>query len=455
MLPLHHKDISELKKEILERQLEAAPFTTKRHKPRPTSLKIFDFDSTLFLSPLLSQNLWHPTLIPIILQENLLGPGWWRDYRSLELGPFSELQKTAWEGFWNENIVAEARIAIQDPNVMAVLLTGRRLHPFYRIIHPILESKGLFFDLIGLRPDPEQAPPEHVLLYNGISNVFESTIHFKSSFIINLLASVPSLTHITMWDDRLSHVRVFKNYIDQLVQLGTLVKGEIIHVKAVRPKYNPTWEHAIVNNIMSTHNEAVQHYNEEGSVHEHEDIWDTYSIVHQGRMATWRDQYKLVPLKTSCIVRFLPKVTETLAQHFGSIYQKERALLQQKTSKWEIVHGEDTIYFGTHVLLGASSINGTVVGDGSTQVHVQLVECSQICFEGRMVLRVRIKKVEEEDYGIGTFLLPLWYKPSTYASLSSTVYTWNPLPCEDQLILTGVLDYEHMLGFQVLPTEDS
>ena len=81
----------------------------------PTNLAVFDFNSTLFLTPSPSPTIWHSSLIHALTTEGLWGPGWWRDIRSLELGPQAVLENSQWNGYWNEDIVAKARAAIADP----------------------------------------------------------------------------------------------------------------------------------------------------------------------------------------------------------------------------------------------------------------------------------------------------------------------------------------------------
>ncbi|KAI9276611.1 hypothetical protein BY458DRAFT_433514 [Sporodiniella umbellata] len=254
--------IHEYHANILNRQFEASPFGKQ---PRSvTRLAIFDFDNTLFFSPQLSPTIWHPRVLKKAVAESLYGPGWWRDVRSMELEPKKNLEQTAWKGFWNEDIVQEARNCIEDPSTMTVVLTGRRHHPFSNVICAMLSSKNLVFDMVCLRPDPEIAPKyrwkisNNTLNYHTSPSVFHSTVHFKESFIYNLLQRVPSLYYISLWEDRIYHITNFKQYLARLKNAGMIESFKVIEAPPLRPKYNPEWEKNVMKRIMEAHNLALR-----------------------------------------------------------------------------------------------------------------------------------------------------------------------------------------------------
>lgn len=63
-------------KKVLQDQYESSPFyLNNKIDLKPTQLDIFDFDSTLFLSPSLSPTIWHPSLIRQLVGEDVFGPG--------------------------------------------------------------------------------------------------------------------------------------------------------------------------------------------------------------------------------------------------------------------------------------------------------------------------------------------------------------------------------------------
>ena len=72
------------------------------------AIHVYDFDNTLFSSPLPNHKLWNQRTVGLLqTQEGLGSGGWWHDSRVLEAtgeGAAKEEPK-AWKGWWNETIV--------------------------------------------------------------------------------------------------------------------------------------------------------------------------------------------------------------------------------------------------------------------------------------------------------------------------------------------------------------
>lgn len=68
------------------------------------TVKVFDFDQTLFQSPLPNPALWDPSFIGILTSWAYCGTGWWHNPGTLEMGP--EIEASLWDGWWNEAIVS-------------------------------------------------------------------------------------------------------------------------------------------------------------------------------------------------------------------------------------------------------------------------------------------------------------------------------------------------------------
>ncbi|KAI9310973.1 hypothetical protein BX666DRAFT_1125855 [Dichotomocladium elegans] len=237
-----YADVLDHEKAILDRQFDGTLFAKETPHRRPTKLAIFDFDSTLFYSPLLSPSIWHPTLVHAVTNEGQLGPGWWRDIRSLELG--ADVENSRWDGFWNPEVVRQARECIADESTLTVVLTGRRVHPFFDKVSAMLASQNLRFDMTCLRPDPENPEVDN-------QSVFASTMEFKLAFILHLLHRVPSLSTVTMWDDRPHHVKKFQLFLDTLKYEQHLLTACHVHqVRPIRPVFNPDWERETVQKII-------------------------------------------------------------------------------------------------------------------------------------------------------------------------------------------------------------
>ncbi|KAI8371578.1 uncharacterized protein BYT42DRAFT_537361 [Radiomyces spectabilis] len=450
---------------LLQRQFNASPFATHRSDRRPSKLAIFDFDSTLFLSPLLSPSLWDSSLLNALTTENQFGPGWWRDIRSLELGPVDDLEKNGWKGYWNEDIVAQARQAISDEDTMAIVLTGRRYHPFHRVVPAMLSSKSLHFDLIGLRPDPE-TEAETVwmgkggnVIYNPQS-VFASTMDFKTSFIVNLLDNVPSLRSVTMWDDRRHHVDKFRYYLDHLCKKSLIEKGEVIYVPALRPKYNPAWERKVVNHILETHNLAL-HEHRQGKTNGTKWpplIWekdDATVSESKGRLSGRPGDFTLVPVRTATIVQLGKEDAARLHQLYEPRYKD--SLNKTEVALWLSEGAESPELFGDRVILHRKALpkDDVPFGGIGTVVDVKVIAISKPSRQHGMTLKVMMKPQDKTQYSSEEYLLPMWYKPSEHGMVSKASYQWTYFDASEQELVKGTIDYMYSLGVEALRKSDN
>ncbi|OBZ88293.1 Uncharacterized protein C4.02c [Choanephora cucurbitarum] len=440
----NYASITETELGVLQRQLERSPFFTHPPNQSPKRLAIFDFDSTLFFSPLLSPTIWHPNLIRVATAESVYGPGWWRDIRSLDLGPTDQLQKTAWEGYWNERIVAEARECINDPDVMTVVLTGRRYHPFHHIIPLMLTAKGLMFDVIGLRPDPEQVSEDHHwqissghVCYNLSPSVFDSTMHFKTCFILNVLHNIPSIEEVTMWDDRMPHVKRFKDYLWYLTQYETIKKGHVVYVPGIRPKYNPTWEKSVIAHIIQTHNKALLAHRYQGL--DQGKIEQRAPYLTEDPLDASQKPLRLVPLPAATIVRLPSHLTQQLKDTFTPHFKAQFKINGQTA-------GEALEFFGDAVYLSHKEAlnNRQLPIHGNLGDKVKMTVCSYSKSSLYFILHVKIDRKK--------FILPLWFKPSEYHD----VFNKEPLrwiPVNPPVSITGHIDHAYRLGVVEKPLE--
>lgn len=390
-----------------------------------TTLNIFDFDSTLFLSPMLSCNLWHSSFINLITTENLIGPGWWRDVRSLELDNHDKLKQSQWEGYWNEDVVDKVRLSMKDVSHMTVLLTGRRYHPFHSLIHDMLSSKGLQFDLIGLRPDPEELIGDDTGLgFNYEPNVFDTTMEFKTSFIVNMLSTLPDIKYLKMWDDRISHIYIFQTYLNRLKQAKLIEQGELVCIKPSRPRYNPEWEISTVKQMIDTHNTAITKLKKQGK--------SIPKIITVDGM-TSMDLFDLtsVPSVPSLI---LEESTSVELNHmFKSIYQQE--LLTLQVNDWESHFAEESMYFGNQILLSPDQTK-----DNKEAYQFKIIGRTGVCLEFGMILQVQL--LDDPQH---TYILPLWYKPSVFSYLLKKKFNWIPVKDNGQLFLAKP-GHHHLLA---------
>lgn len=161
------------------------------------TLKIFDFDNTLFRSPIPNSKLWDKrTLGKIEAEVKTYGYGWWQN-------PLTLSDRYINPDDFNEEIVNEVKKSMEDPNSVTVLLTGRGTQHGPQI-KKLVARKGLVFDKAGLKP----------VGYPG------STLDFKLEFIKNTIDEINKtgrkVTSVEMWDDRHKHVQKFNTFLSGL-----------------------------------------------------------------------------------------------------------------------------------------------------------------------------------------------------------------------------------------------
>src|SRR5690606_27907870 len=94
---------------------------------------------------------------------------------------------------------------------------------FSELVQRIVRSKGLEFDMICLKP---QLGPE--------KEYIESTMHFKTMFMKNLLSTYRNAEEIRVYEDRIKHVvgfqKVLNEYAAEKAIEGRSVKVDVIQV---------------------------------------------------------------------------------------------------------------------------------------------------------------------------------------------------------------------------------
>jgi hypothetical protein len=149
-------------------------------------LHLYDFDGTLFQSPMY--------------------PSWWGDKGGwwsspVSLGPPCVPDKPS-GGWWNEKTVASAKRSIADPNVWAIVCTGRGDGTFARYrVADLLKQKGLNFDEVFLKDGGDTAA-------------------FKKKVIEKLLVRHPVIEEVHIWEDRLNHLADFVKFVEKLGRKG-------------------------------------------------------------------------------------------------------------------------------------------------------------------------------------------------------------------------------------------
>jgi len=151
-----------------------------------SQLHIYDFDNTLFRSP---------------DKPDWWSRGWWGRLESLTPPCVPEKPGSEW---WDHAVVSRARKSISDPDVKAVLVTGRINSVFKQRVHNLLRQEGLRFHTVALNPGT-------------------STDQAKLATFENELT--PDITHVEIWEDRAHHLSKFESFFRGK---GLSVKGHLI-----------------------------------------------------------------------------------------------------------------------------------------------------------------------------------------------------------------------------------
>ena len=86
------------------------------------AIHVYDFDNTLFLSPLPNGKLWHSKSLNDLQSPTILANGgWWHDPRILAAtgAGLEEEEKTAWTGWWNEHIVQLVQLSMMQKDAIS------------------------------------------------------------------------------------------------------------------------------------------------------------------------------------------------------------------------------------------------------------------------------------------------------------------------------------------------
>lgn len=142
-------------------------------------LHIFDFDGTLFKSPL------EP--------ENYSGPDWWRD--PVSLAPPCVPIKPGPDMYISSSCKALRRSSA-DSEVYTVVMTGRMEH-FRKRVSQLLTHGGLI--------------PNELILKGG-----GRTEPYKIFEMAYLLKQFPTIHTIHFWEDRLHHLKSFQRQAEKL-----------------------------------------------------------------------------------------------------------------------------------------------------------------------------------------------------------------------------------------------
>ncbi|KXH40412.1 tat pathway signal sequence [Colletotrichum simmondsii] len=221
------------------------------------ALHIYDFDNTLFKTPLPNPALWSgPTIGVLSSQDVICNGGWWHDSRILSAtgeGADTE-EKCAWEGWWNEKIVELVKLSVKQKDALCVLLTGRSERGFGELIKRMIHSKGLEFDMVGLKP-----------AVSPTNQNFSSTMHFKQLFLTAVMETYKNAEEIRIYEDRPKHVKGFRDFMTEYNRKQNInatrtrgpITAEVVQVADMSTTLDPVVEVAEVQHMINLHNEEI------------------------------------------------------------------------------------------------------------------------------------------------------------------------------------------------------
>ncbi|KAJ2729498.1 hypothetical protein H4R23_003473 [Coemansia sp. Cherry 401B] len=246
---------------LYRRQLSAL----RLRKPNVQRLSIFDFDNTLFKSPLPNPRLWDQKLIGMLRSTDL---GWFQDSRTLS-PPYLEYTN----GHWMQQTVRQAQAEAKRDDTLIVLLTGRS-HAAYRkaVVGLLKRCRGLQFDIIILKETPtRQSPlvspaispapsPTPQLAAASKAPNTPLTFDYKMGVVEDAITAFPGIREILMWDDRVNQCERMQHYLDALVVRsgGWLTKADVYHVAPETIYMREESERALVHDFVHEYNDRVR-----------------------------------------------------------------------------------------------------------------------------------------------------------------------------------------------------
>jgi HAD domain family 1 in Swiss Army Knife RNA repair proteins len=225
------------------------------------TIHVYDFDNTLFMSPLPNPALWNGESIGRLQSDNsFINGGWWHDPAILAAtgDGIDKEEPRGWQGHWNEVIVKLVETSITQKDALTVLLTGRGETNFADITNRMLNAKGLDCDLVALKPE---AGPQN--------QRFANTMDFKQAFLRDLCFTYNRAENIVVYEDRPKHVKGFREFferfnksllshrIDEPPPSRKPIVADIVHVCEMANYLDMETEASEVAKLLKRHNAAL------------------------------------------------------------------------------------------------------------------------------------------------------------------------------------------------------
>eukprot|EP01119_Soliformovum_irregulare_P001909 TRINITY_DN1177_c0_g1_i1.p1 TRINITY_DN1177_c0_g1~~TRINITY_DN1177_c0_g1_i1.p1 ORF type:complete len:430 (-),score=112.28 TRINITY_DN1177_c0_g1_i1:35-1324(-) len=191
-------------------------------------LRIFDFDGTLFRSPVPNESLWHPKLYNLIRQAPKQGGvGWYQEVITLMHPCVPEKIDATW---FHPEMLELVKTSMADPNCATVLLTGRAIE-YTDIILNFLKNVGLEFDDMGLKPAQQL-----------------TTMDFKLEFIDKMIKKYHPV-RVEMFDDRPNHCTEFEAHLSK----NKHIQSSVRYIEAIETVLDEDVEQEVVQQLLQKH----------------------------------------------------------------------------------------------------------------------------------------------------------------------------------------------------------
>lgn len=144
---------------------------------------------------------------------------------------------------------------MKQKDALCVLLTGRSERGFSDLVKRITKSKGLEFDMVGLKPD-----------VGPNSERFNSTMLFKQAFLKAVMETYRHAQEIRIYEDRPKHTAEFREFLIRYNEQQQNphnhptrgpITAEVIQVADISTNLDPVVEVAEVQHLINSHNAIV------------------------------------------------------------------------------------------------------------------------------------------------------------------------------------------------------
>lgn len=185
------------------------------------SLHIYDFDNTLYKSPCPNRILYtNQAYLKLLKNEHMNSGNWWDQPLFLEES-FKMYIATQDKSYWNDKITELAINSFDDPNTVSIILTGRSRSNFQTLFQKMLSISR---DLASVEGSKFYNKSNSFLKFNAVclksrnpnNNMTPPTFQFKTHIIQDFLQDYPNLEDVTIYDDRISHIKQFKSFFNHL-----------------------------------------------------------------------------------------------------------------------------------------------------------------------------------------------------------------------------------------------